>query len=482
MHFRARWKRRLSRAVAPAFSYVSPLLERLYPRPRSINPTHRYKPNTPGLMIVAGFFFAILVGTALLMLPISKQGPGGAGWLDALFTATSAVCVTGLITVDTPTFWTPFGQVVILVLIQLGGFGVMSFGALMGILLARRLGLRAKIQIAAETKSPGFGHVSNVLLGVLKISLLTEAVIALLLALRFLLGYGYGPGRAIWEGVFHSVSAFNNAGFALYSDSLMGFVGDPWICLPIAAAVIIGGLGFPVLFELRRNYRRPVHWSMHTKLMIFGSAILLLAGTVFLTLVEWTNRATIGDLPPSQRVLAGFFQSVVARTAGFNSIDIAQAHPVSWMGLDILMFIGGGPAGTAGGLKVTTFAVLFFILYTEIRGGTAVNVFGKRLSRAVHRQAITVVLLAIALVVGSTMVLMFISDYGQERILFEVVSAFATVGMSTGITAGLPPAGQLILIALMFIGRLGPVTLASALALRDRAPLYEYPKERPLIG
>lgn len=442
----------------------------------------RHRPNTPALMIVVGFFIALLIGTGLLLLPMSKQGPGGATWLEALFTATSSICVTGLITVDTPTFWTPFGQVVILGLIQLGGFGVMSFGALMGILLAGRLGLKAKIQAATETKAPGVGHVGSVLVGVFKISLITEAAIAVVLALRFLLGYDYDPGRAIWEGVFHSVSSFNNAGFALYSDSLMGFVGDPWICLPVSAAVIIGGLGFPVLFELKRNYRRPSNWSMHTKLMLSGSAVLLAAGTVFIALVEWGNRGTVAGLPPSQRILAAFFQSVVARTAGFNSIDISQMHPVSWMGMDILMFIGGGPAGTAGGLKVTTFAVLFFILYTEIRGGTAVNIFGKRLSRAVHRQAITVVLLAIALVVVSTMALMFLTDYGQERILFEVVSAFATVGMSTGITAGIPPAGQLILIALMFIGRLGPVTLASALALRNRAPLYEYPKERPLIG
>lgn len=442
----------------------------------------RHRPNAPALMIVSGFFAAVVVGTFLLMLPLSKTGPGGASWLEALFTATSSVCVTGLITVDTPTFWTPFGQVVILCLIQVGGLGIMTFGALLGILLAGRLGLRARLQAAAETKTAGVGHVRRVITGVLKISMLTEATIAVVLFLRFLLGYGYPPGRALWEGLFHSVSAFNNAGFALYSDNLMGFVGDPWICLPISAAVIIGGLGFPVLFELRRNYRLPARWSMHTKLVLLGSGVLLLGGTVFLALVEWTNRSTLAELPAGQRVLAAFFQSVVARTAGFNSIDISALHPVSWMGMDILMFIGGGPAGTAGGLKVTTFAVLFFILWTEIRGGTAVNVFGKRLSRAVHRQAITVVLLALALVIGSTMVLMFLTDFGQERILFEVVSAFATVGLSTGITAGLPPAAQLILVALMFIGRLGPVTLASALALRSRAPLYDYPKERPLIG
>ncbi|MGC0236606.1 TrkH family potassium uptake protein [Arthrobacter sp. SD76] len=442
----------------------------------------RLLPRHPAQLIVLGFALAIGVGTALLMLPVARNGDGGASLLEALFTATSAVCVTGLITVDTPVFWSGFGQVVILVLIQVGGFGVMSFGTLLGVLTARRLGLRSKMLAAAETKSTGFGDVRRVLLGVFIITMLVEVTLALVLMLRFLLGYGYSPGEALWHGVFHSISAFNNAGFALYSDNLIGFVSDPWVCLPIAAAVIIGGLGFPVLFELRREFRTPKFWSMHTKLVLLGSATLLAGGTVFLTAAEWTNPATLGALPPGERVLGGFFQSTITRTAGFNSIDISQMHPVSWLGMDILMFIGGGPAGTAGGLKITTFAVLFFIMATELRGGTAVNIFGKRLSRAVHRQAITVVLLAIALITASTMFLMLITDFGQEQILFEVVSAFATVGLSTGITAGMPPAGQVVLILLMFIGRLGPVTLGTALALRSRPIMYEYPKERPLIG
>jgi trk system potassium uptake protein TrkH len=441
-----------------------------------------FAPQHPAQVIVVGFAAAVAVGTLLLMLPMSRNGPEPAPFMDALFTSTSSVCVTGLITVDTPVYWSGFGKVVILSLIQVGGFGVMSFGTLLGVLMARRLGLRSRLSAAAETKSTGVGDVRRVLLGVLAISLTVEVLLAGILAARFVDGYGYSPARALWHGVFHSVSAFNNAGFALYTDNLIGFAGDPWICLPIAAAVIIGGLGFPVLFELRRQYRRPIHWSMNTKLVLVGTAVLLVTGSIFLTAVEWSNPATLGGLRPGERVLAGFFQSVMTRTAGFNSIDVGQMQPVSWLGMDILMLIGGGPAGTAGGLKITTFGVLFFILATELQGGTAVNIFGKRLSRAVHRQAITVVLLAIALVVGSTMFLMLITDFGQERILFEVISAFATVGLSTGITAGMPPAGQLVLILLMFVGRLGPVTLGAALALRERPPLYEYPKERPLIG
>ncbi|MFD1214672.1 TrkH family potassium uptake protein [Arthrobacter sp. GCM10027362] len=451
--------------------------------PRTAAAWRRIAPAHPAQVIVLGFAGAIAAGTAVLMLPAAKQGPGGASLLEALFTATSAVCVTGLSTVDVEHFWTPFGHTVIMVLIQVGGFGVMSFGTLLGILLARRLGLRSRISTAAETRAVGFGDLRAVLLGVLKVGLATEAAVAAVLTARFMAGYGYSFGDGLWHGVFHAVSAFNNAGFALFSDNLIRFAGDPWICLPIAAGIIIGGIGFPVLFELRRHYRTPQHWTITTKLVLSGTLVLLAAGTVFITALEWNQPGSLGPLPPGQKVLAGFFQSTVTRTAGFNSVDIGQMHPATWLFMDILMFIGGGSAGTAGGLKITTFAVLFFIMRAEIRGEQVVNVFNRRLSRSVHREAITVVLLAVGLVVASTMVLMLIEGrFGLDRLLFESVSAFATVGLTTGITGQLGPAGQLVLVLLMFVGRLGPVTLASALALRQRPILFEFPKERPLIG
>jgi Trk-type K+ transport system membrane component len=309
-----------------------------------------------------------------------------------------------------------------------------------------------------------------------------EAGAFILLFLRFLLGYGYTVGEAAWFALFHAVSAFNNAGFALYSDSLRGFVSDPFICLPICAAIILGGLGFPVIMQLRREFRRPLHWSMNTNLVLAVTAVLLVAGTVYITAVEWSNPETLGGLDPWSRVLAGFFQSVQTRTAGFNSVDVGDMHDETWLGMDVLMFIGGGPAGTAGGIKVTTFAVLFFILVTELRGEGAVNIFGKRLSRAVHRQAITVVLLAVAAVIAGTALIMFLSGENLDKSLFETVSAFATVGMSTGITASLPESAQVVLVILMFLGRIGPLTLGPALALRERRILYELPKERPAIG
>lgn len=436
----------------------------------------------PTQVVVAGFGVAAGVGTALLMLPVARRGPGGASLLEALFTAVSAVCVTGLSVVDTPVHWTGFGQVVILCLIQLGGLGIMTFASLLVVLVSHRLGLRARLTAAAETKTLGLGEVRSVVLGVVKVSLLLETVTALVLVLRFATGYDNSWPRALWLGVFHAVSAFNNAGFALYSDSLMGFVTDPWICLPIACAVIAGGLGFPVLFELRRRWRRPMSWSLHTKIVMWASAIFLVGGSAFITGIEWTNPATLGPLDVPGKLLAGFFQGVMPRSAGFSTIDTARMNPASWLGMDVLMFVGGASASTAGGIKITTFAVLFFVLYAEVRGESAVNIFHRRLHGDTQRQALTVVLLSVAAVVGSTVVFMVFTDINLDRSLFEVISAFATVGLSTGVTADLPSAEQVLLIVLMFIGRLGPITVASALALRRRVRLYDLPEERPVIG
>lgn len=438
----------------------------------------------PAQVVVTGFAVAVLAGSILLLLPVAKagEGTGGAGLLDAVFTATSAVCLTGLVVVDTPEHWSGFGHAVILGLIQIGGLGIMTFASLLVTLISHRMGLRTRMTAAAETKSLGLGDVRQVVAGVVRASLLLEAVTALVLAGRFALGYGESPPRALWLGVFHAVSAFNNAGYALYDDSLMSFVGDPWICLPIAFAVIAGGLGFPVLFELRRRWHRPASWSVHTKIVLWASGILLVAGTFFVTAVEWTNPRTLGPLDVQQKLLAGFFQGVMPRSAGFNSIDISQMNTASWLGMDVLMFIGGASASTAGGIKVTTFAVLFFVIYAEVRGESAVNIFKRRLHGDVQRQALTVALLSVAAVIGSTLLFSVSNDISLDRSLFEVISAFCTVGLSTGITADLPNGEKALLTVLMFIGRIGPVTVASALALRPRVRMYELPEERPVIG
>ncbi len=433
-------------------------------------------------MVVGGFGLAVLVGTLLLMLPVARTGTAWTDPVTALFTSTSAVCVTGLVVVDTGTYWSTFGEVVILALIQVGGLGTMTLASLLGLAISRRLGLRARVTAAAETKAVGLGDVRGVVLGVARTSLVVEAAVAVVLGLRFWAAYDVSPGRAAYLGVFHSVSAFNNAGFALWPDSLVRFATDPWICLPIAASVIVGGIGFPVILELRKRLRTPRAWSMHTKMTLWATGVLLVLGTVVITANEWRNPATLGQLDTPGRLLAGFFQAVMPRTAGFNSVDTGAMYEGSLLVTVVLMFIGGGSAGTAGGIKVTTFVLLFFVIWAEVRGERDVQAFERRIGERVVRQALTVALLSVGLVVAATVVLVEITRMSTHLVLFEVVSAFATVGLSTGITADVGTAGHLVLVLLMFVGRLGPITLVSALALRERQRLYHHPEGRPLIG
>ena len=442
----------------------------------------RRRGTSPPAMVVLGFAGAVMVSTVLLALPVSRPGPKGAGLLDALFTATSAVCVTGLITVDTPVYWSGFGEAVIAASIQVGGFGIMTLATLLGLLVSRRLGLRTRLTAAAESKSLGVGDVRRVLVGVARTSLLFEAAGAAVMTVRFATAYDEPVGRALWLGVFHAVSAFNNAGFSLFSDNLIGFATDPFISLTICVLVIAGGLGFPVLFELRRAWRTPRRWTLHTKIVTAMTALLVPFGTLMFLALEWTNPRTLGPLSVAGKALAGFFQGVQPRTAGFNSVDVAGLNEETLLGSDVLMFIGGGSGGTAGGIKVTTFAVLLFVIVTEVRGDDSVTAFGRRVPREAQRQALSVALLGIAVVVGATALMLLLTPFALDAVLYEVVSAFATVGLSTGITAQVGVPGQLLLVVLMFLGRLGPITLASALALRSRPKLYEVPYERPLIG
>jgi trk system potassium uptake protein len=437
----------------------------------------------PAAAVVAGFALAVGVGTVLLMLPVATEHGAPAGLVPALFTAVSAVCVTGLVVVDTPTYWSGFGELGILVMIQVGGIGIMTLATLLGLLIARRVGLRLQLTAQAETKALGLGDVRRVVVRVLAISLIIEALTAVVLVARFLLFYAESPGRAAYLGVFHAVSAFNNAGFALFTDNMIPFATDPWICLPMGLATILGGIGFPVLFEVGRRLRgRATRWSLHLRVTVITYVVLLVVGVAAFLLGEWTNPATLGPVDVSGKIVIGLFHGVQPRTAGFNSIDVARLDPSTLLITDVLMFIGGGSAGTAGGIKVTTFALLGFVMLAEVRGEPTVHVLGRRLPAAIQRQALTVALAAIGLVMASTVTLLEISRFGLDAVLFETVSAFATVGLSTGITAALPIPGQLVLAALMFLGRLGPVTLASALALREHERRYELPEERTIVG
>jgi trk system potassium uptake protein TrkH len=441
----------------------------------------RLAPRHPAQILVASFLCAAAIGTLLLMLPVSRTGAGGAPWATALFTATSAVCVTGLTTVDTATYWSTTGQVVILGLIQVGGFGIMTLASLIALALTRRIGLRTRLTAAAETRSVGPGDVRRVLRGVFLVTAVVESVVSVVLALRFRTTYDDSWGAAGWHGVFHAVSAFNNAGFALFSDNLMGFLTDGFVLLPISVAVVLGGLGFPVLVEVLRN-RRLRTWSLHTRLTLLMTAALLVGGTAFITLSEWGNPGTVGSLGPADKVLAGWFHAVQPRTAGFNAWNYADVTDGTLLGTILLMFIGGGSAGTAGGLKVTTFIVLFLVIVAEVRGDDDVIAFDRRINHRVVRQATTVALLGVAAVVGGTMLLTQLTHLPLRDVVFETTSAFATVGLSTGITPRIAQPGQLVLVALMFLGRLGPITLVSALALREHNRRYRFPEGAPLIG
>ena len=436
----------------------------------------------PGRIIAAAFATAVGVGTALLSLPMSTAGEDGTGFLDALFTATSAVCVTGLVTVDTGTYWSGFGQAVILLLIQAGGLGIMTLASLFALLVSRRLGLRARLVAQTETKSLSAADVRRVIGRVVVFSLLSEAVVATLLAVRFATVYDESPTRAVYSGVFHAVSAFNNAGFSLHADSLMRYVADPWISLTVATAVIVGGLGFPVVFELLRSWRRPRTWSVLTRITVVVTGALLAAGTLGVLAAEAGNPDTLGPLGPGATVVAAFFAAVMPRTAGFNNIDIAALQPETLFMTDVLMFIGGGSAGTAGGIKVTTFGLLAYVLWAEMRGDPEVAVGRRRVPGTNQRQALAIALLSIGLVAVSTFVMEALTDFSFEQVLFETVSAFGTVGLSTGITAALPPGAQVLVVVLMFVGRIGPLTLASGLALRERARRHQLPEERTIVG
>ncbi len=436
----------------------------------------------PARLVPLAFLIAIALGTILLSLPIATRDRQGLDVLTALFTATSAISVTGLIVVETPTYWSPFGQVVILALIQIGGFGIMTGATLLGAVISRRLGLRTRIIAQAETKTLAMGEVRTVIGFIFIVTMVVELALWIVLTLRLHLAYGEPLSLALWNGLFHSISAFNNAGFSTYSDSLMGFAGD-WIFLGgIMLAVVIGGIGFPVLGDLRRNLMQPARWTIHTKITLLGTALLLVAGTLAVLGFEFVGRGRFDLLLLHQQLLGALFQSVMTRSGGFNSVDIAQLHTETLVVFDMLMFIGGGTAGTAGGLKVSTALVLLLAVWAEIRSEKDTVFFKRRLSGDVQRQALTLIVVAFGVIGLGTLQVLSVTALPLEDVLFEVISAFATVGLSTGITADLPPSAKLTLIVLMFMGRVGTITVATGLALNRGQRPYRYPEERPIVG
>lgn len=431
------------------------------------------------------FGAAISMGTVLLLLPWSTTSGRSTDLVTALFTATSAVCVTGLVVVDTGTHFSGFGQGVVVVLMQLGGLGFMTIASLIAMLVSRRLGLRMTLIASRERSTLSLGDFRRVLQGVGIVTLSIEGVVAVVLAVRFRTGYGYGWGTAIWHGIFHSVAAFNNAGFALYPDSLTRFATDAVVTGSIAIAIVIGGLGFPVLVDLYTN-RRLRSWgrlALHSRITLVTTGCLLVLGFVAIASAEWANPATLGPRGVISKLWMAVFGSITPRTAGFNSIDIGSMTDEGLLATMILMFVGAGSAGTSGGIKVGTAAVLALVVWSQVRGTSDVVVFRRRISERVTREATTVVLLGFGAVMVTTVVLLAATSAATlTDALFEAISAFGTVGLSTGITPDLPAVGQLTLVLTMLVGRLGPVTLGMALVLRRRETRVRYPEEAPLIG
>jgi len=441
-------------------------------------------PSHPATVLALAFLAAILIGTVLLMLPWASANGESAPWLTALFTATSAVCVTGLVVVDTGTYWSPLGQGLVMALFQLGGFGMMTSATLMGLLIGGHMKLRTRLLLQSETHALSMGDVHSVARMVLMVTVVSEAAVTLWLAVRFSLTMELSWSQALWHGAFHAVSAFNNAGFSTWPDSVVRHVTDGWVLVPLMLAIVVGGLGFPVITELWAN-RRKLHsrWSIHTTLTVWGSVALVILGTSSLWLIEHDNPKTLASLGFSDQWLAALFTSVSARTAGFNAVDIGALELESLVLHYVLMFIGGGSAGTAGGVKVTTVFLLLLIVWTEIRGRADVELRGRRIGTQVQRQALSILILSGAAVsLGLLIIIPLADQLPLEKLMFEVVSAFATVGLSTGITADLPPGAQIVIIALMYAGRVGVVTLALALAINQVPQAYRYPEEKPIVG
>ncbi len=434
---------------------------------------------SPAQTILLGFAAVIVVGGVLLSLPVAAADGRPTPFIDALFTATSATAVTGLVVVDTATHWSLFGQLVILTLIQVGGFGYMTTAMLLALLVGRRIGLRERMVLAESYNLYALGGVVRFTKMVIMVTLAIEGAGALLLALRWAPEVGLARG-AYW-GLFHAVSAFNNAGFDVMGNfrSLTRYVTDLPVNLIVTGLIILGGLGFGVLMNLRDGLRR---LTLHSKIVLSTSLGLILIGTLGILLFEFANPGTLGPLGGSGKALAAFFQSVSPRTAGFNTVQIGKMHDATLMLLVILMFIGASPGGTGGGIKTTTFVAPLAVILALLRGHPDPVLFRRRLPPFVIYKAVTIALLAVAFVITMSILLTVTEGVAFLPALFEVVSGFGTVGLSTGITPSLSTLGKVIIMVTVYTGRVGLLTLAFALTHRQVVPRFHYPEEPIYVG
>ncbi len=436
----------------------------------------------PSQTLVLGFAFIILTGALLLTLPVSTTNGQGLSFLNALFTATSATCVTGLVVVDTGTTFTLFGQLVILFMIQVGGLGFMTFATLFAFLLGKRISLKERILLQESLNNLSMEGIVRLAKRILIFTAVIECVGAVLLAIRF--SFDMPLGKAIYYGIFHSISNFNNAGFDLMGEfhSLTGYVDDPTVTLTVCLLITLGGIGFIVMNELY-EFRVSKRLSLHTKVVLLTSFILVAVGTIGIFLLEFSNTKTLKPLTFSGKILGSLFQSVTARTAGANTLNIGELTQSSLLLIVFLMFVGASPGSTGGGIKTTTFATLIGAVWSQIRGKEDVIFYRQRIVYETIYKALTVALSGFFLVMVVTMILT-ITEQGKDllMIIFEATSAFATVGLSMGLTPELSPIGKCLIIFTMFAGRVGPLTIAFAVTMRRNPDAFRYPKGKIMIG
>ncbi|MDO7880853.1 TrkH family potassium uptake protein [Salinibacterium soli] len=450
---------------------------------------------TPARFAIVIFAGLILVFTLLFSLPIATTSGERAPLVDALFTAVSVICVTGLSTVDMATYWSPFGHAIIFIGVEIGGVGVLTLASILGLVISRKLGLRQKLLAAgdanplrirkgpiAEGQAVRLGETGSLLLTVAISALVIELVVALLLFPRMLIE-GVPALDAAWQSIYISAMAFTNTGFLPTSEGLTPYADDVWFLSAIMLGVIAGAIGFPVIYVLSKNLRRPRKWSLHVKLTILTFGLLLVLGALAYFILEFDNPKTFGQLDPGQRILQSFFLSSMARSGGFSTIDIGQLDGSSLLVTDMLMFIGGGSASTAGGIKVTTLAILFLAAFAEARGHDDMEAYDRRIPSDVLRLGVSVVLWGATTVAASSILILLLTDDAPlDHVLFDVISAFATCGLSTGFTGSAPESAQYVLAFTMFFGRIGTVTLAAALAASQHPRMFRRPEERPIVG
>lgn len=431
---------------------------------------------SPPQVLAIGFFLTIIIGSLLLKLPISTAKP--LSWIDALFTAASATTVTGLAVVDTGTEFTVFGQTVIMGLIQVGGLGFMTFAVLIVMILGKKIGLKERMLVREALNQPTIGGVIGLVKVLFLFSISIELIAALILSIRLVPQYGWASG--LFANVFHAISAFNNAGFSLWPDNLMSYVGDPAVNLVITILFITGGIGFTVLFDILKN-RRFKAFSLHTKLMLAGTFVLNIAATLIIFILEYSNPGTLGSLHLPDKLWASYFQAVTPRTAGFNSVDFGSMREGTIVFVLLLMFIGAGSASTASGIKLTTFLVILMSVITYLRGHKETVIFRRTIKYPIIIKALAVSVISLFIVFIGIFALTITEQAPFIQVVFETFSAFGTVGLTMGLTPELTTAGKCIIIAIMFIGRIGPLTFVFSFAKTEKSNI-RYPDGEVFTG